>query len=111
MQVAAGRGPVWHEGDALHAGVAQVGGGREAGEEVFEAGGGEGMGVVPGAVYRVRADGRDAAAEGGGDLQVHAGVAGLAGEQVRECRPVPGGCDGPVDRAVPPPRIWCGCGM
>jgi hypothetical protein len=85
----------------VHAEVTQVGGGREAGQQGLQAGGFEGVGVVPGAVHRGRADGRDPAAEGRGDLQVHAGVAGLAGEQAGDRRPVPGGRDGPVDQGGP----------
>jgi len=49
-------------------------------------------------VHRVRADGRDTASEGGGDLQIHAGVASRAGEQVRDRRPVPGGRNGPASQ-------------
>jgi len=50
------------------------------------------------------------AAEGGGDLQVNAGVAGLAGEQVRDRRPFPGGRHGSVDQggtaAEDLARVW-----
>jgi hypothetical protein len=35
VEPVAGRGPVRDDGDAVHAGVAQVGGGREAGQQVF----------------------------------------------------------------------------
>ena len=71
--------------------VIQVGGGREASQQGFQAGGLKSVGVVPGAMQRVRVADRDTAAEGDCDLQAHTGVAGLAGEQLRDRRQAPEG--------------------
>jgi hypothetical protein len=58
-----------------------------------QAGCGEGVRVVAGAVHRDRADRSERAVEGGRDLQLHAEVSGLGGEQVR----------GPPTGTVPAP--------
>jgi hypothetical protein len=47
------------------------------------------VGVVACAVHRGRSDGGQSPVEGGGDLDVHAGIACLAGEQVGDRFPVP----------------------
>jgi hypothetical protein len=54
--------------------------------------------VVPGAVNRDLSDGDQGAVEGRGDLQVHARVADLAGEQIRHRGPVPRRADRAVDQ-------------
>jgi hypothetical protein len=47
--------------------------------------------------------------DGGGDLEAHAGVAGLAGEQVQGYSSSPWSQRGPVSRVIPPPdRAWFG---
>jgi hypothetical protein len=70
-------GPMPEAGD-----IAEVGDDVDVGESLGHAGGGEGVRVVPCAVHGLGADGDQAPVEGGGDLGVDAGVAGLAGEQV-----------------------------
>jgi hypothetical protein len=52
--------------------------------------------LVAGAADRDRADRGDLPGHGGRDLDVHARIAGLAGEQVRYRAPVPGRGDGAV---------------
>ena len=84
VECPAGRGAVWDGRDALDSGIAEVGDGVVAGDQVFEAGGGVGVRVVAGAVDGDRADRGHVSAEGCGDLDVHAGVPGLAGVQVQD---------------------------
>ena len=73
------------------AGDAAFVGDWQASQQGLQAERGEGARIVPGAVHRSRTDSRETGAERGGDLQVHAGVTDLSGDQVRGGGPVPGG--------------------
>src|SRR5215218_10993079 len=97
-EVDAGESLVRDGVDSLDADVAQIGHRRVAGENLGQPGCGEGVRVVAGAVHRDRADSSKLAVEGGRDLQVHAGVSGLGGEQVRHVTPVPGRAHRSVDQ-------------
>jgi hypothetical protein len=63
--------------DALDTDVTQVGRSWQVGEHSGEAGGGEGVGVVAGAVDRDWAYGGQTPSQCGGDLDVHRGISGL----------------------------------
>ena len=80
------------------------------GEHLGQPGRGEGVPVVAGAVHRDRTDRGKLAVEGGCDLQVHAGVSGLGGEQVRHVAPVPGRAHRAVDQHRSPSDDLAGVG-
>jgi hypothetical protein len=101
IELAAGRRPERDGLDAVHAGVPEVGGGIDAGEQVLETGCLVGVRVVAGAMHGNGADRRDAPVEAGGYLDVHARVPGLAGEQARDGLPVPGRRDGAAGQGGP----------
>jgi hypothetical protein len=96
VQPAAGRGAERDDGNPVDAGVAEVGGGVHAGDQVLQARSGEGVRVVAGAGHGRRADRGEVAGHGGGDLDGHPRVPCLAGEQARDRRPVPDRADGAV---------------
>ena len=110
VEVGAGESLVRDGVDPVDADVAQVGEGGVVGEDVRQAGCGVGVRVVAGAVHGDRADRDEGAVEGGGDLQVHAGVAGLGGEQVRYVGPVPGRAHRAVDQHRSPSDDLAGVG-
>jgi hypothetical protein len=97
VQVAAGQALDRNEIDALDADVSKVCHGVQAREQVGQAGGRVGAGIMAGPGNRQRADRGDAPVQIGGDLDVHAGVASLAGVQIGNRPPVPGRTGGAVD--------------
>ena len=78
VEVDAGESLVRDGVDSLDADVAQIGQRGVVGEDLGQAGCGEGVRVVAGAVHRDRANRGEVAVEGGRDLQVHAGYPALA---------------------------------
>jgi len=110
VEVGAGESLVRDGVDPLDADVTQIGEGGMVGEDGRQAGCGVGVRVVAGAVHGDRADRDEGALEGGRDLQVHAGVAGLGGEQVRYVGPVPGRAYRAVDQHRSAPDHLTGVG-
>jgi hypothetical protein len=98
MEISTGRFLERHDINSVDPDVAEIGHGRMVGEDLGEAGRGERVGVVSGAVHRPRPDRDQGTVEGRGDLQVDARVADLRREQVRHVVPVPGGTDRAIDQ-------------